>query len=52
MPVDIFFQSLNWAIIMEDRERAENENKKMQTRTSNETITLDYSFLNDEGEAW
>jgi len=52
MPIDTFFQSLNWAIVMEEREKAQNENRTMQSRTSNETITLDYGFLNDEGEAW
>jgi len=50
MPLEIFYQSLNWAIVMEEREQKERDKENLSNATSNETITLDYSFLNSEGE--
>jgi len=50
MPLGIFYQSLNWAIVMEEREQKERDKENLSNATSNETITLDYSFLNSEGE--
>jgi|TARA_R100000995_G_scaffold84523_1_gene63462 hypothetical protein len=52
MPLDIFYQSLNWAIVMEEREQQERSKERLGNETSNETITLDYSFLNSEDEEW
>ena len=52
MPLDIFYQSLNWAIVMEEREQQERSKERLGNDTSNETITLDYSFLNSEDEEW
>lgn len=52
MPIEIFNQSLNWAIVMEEKERAERNKELMENKTSNETITLDYSFLDSEEGQW
>ncbi len=52
MPIETFRQSLNWAIVMEEKDKAERDKQTMQNKTSNETITLDYSFLDSEEEQW
>jgi hypothetical protein len=43
MERDVFKQSLVWAMAVDDE-----QGKEMQERTGNETITLDYSFLQME----
>ncbi len=52
MPLDIFYQSLNWAVVMQEREDQERSKESLSNATSNETITLDYSFLNSEDGEW
>ena len=52
MPIETFRQSLNWAVVMEEKDKAERDKQTMQNKTSNETITLDYSFLDSEEEQW
>tara|TARA_R100000908_G_C3749492_1_gene144286 strand:+ start:317 stop:577 length:261 start_codon:yes stop_codon:yes gene_type:complete len=50
MGIAEFRQSLSWAIAMQDRENKERAKQKMKNETGNETITLDYSFLDSEVE--
>lgn len=50
MPMGEFRQSLSWAIAMQDRENKQRAKQKMENETGNETITLDYSFLDSEVE--
>jgi len=50
MGIAEFRQSLSWAIAMQDRENKQRAKQKMQNETGNETITLDYSFLDSEVE--
>ena len=49
MPPDIFKQSLIWALAIEEEE-AEDRNREQQKAKSNgnETVNLDYSFLDRE----
>tara|TARA_R100000152_G_C6745125_1_gene168775 strand:+ start:362 stop:640 length:279 start_codon:yes stop_codon:yes gene_type:complete len=48
MPVDIFKQSLVWALAVEDERNKEAERRQKQSSTSNETVDFDYSFLEME----
>ena len=47
MPVDIFKQSLIWALAVEEEQKKAAEKQK-QSSTSNETVDFDYSFLEME----
>ena len=46
----VFKQSLVWAMAVDDEQGKERKRLNMQERTGNETITLDYSFLQMEDE--
>ena len=48
MERDVFKQSLVWAMAVDDEQGKERKRVNMQERTGNETITLDYSFLQME----
>jgi len=48
MPINMFRQSLSWALAMQDNENKEAARANMQSQTGNETITLDYGFLDME----
>tara|TARA_R100000388_G_scaffold66915_1_gene48452 strand:+ start:63 stop:344 length:282 start_codon:yes stop_codon:yes gene_type:complete len=44
----VFQQSLVWAMAVESEQGKERQRVNMQEKTGNETITLDYSFLQME----
>ena len=48
MEKEIFTQSLAWALAVNDEEEKERKRQNMQDSTGNETVTLDYSFLDRE----
>lgn len=48
MDKEIFTQSLAWALAINDEEDKERRRGNMQDSTGNETVTLDYSFLDRE----
>jgi hypothetical protein len=48
MENEIFTQSLAWALAVQEEEEKDMRRQQMQDNTSNETVTLDYTFL--EGE--
>jgi len=48
MEDEIFTQSLAWALAVQEEEEKDMRRQQMQDNTSNETVTLDYTFL--EGE--
>jgi len=48
MERDVFKQSLVWAMAVDKEQSKERKRVNMQDRTGNETITLDYSFLQME----
>ena len=48
MPVDIFKQSLTWALAVEAEQKKAAEKRERQSSTSNETVDFDYSFLDME----
>lgn len=48
MDKEIFTQSLAWALAINDEEDKERKRQHMQDSTGNETVTLDYSFLDGE----
>jgi hypothetical protein len=48
MSVDVFKQSLIWALAVEDEQKKTAEKRERQSSTSNETVDFDYSFLEME----
>tara|TARA_R100001079_G_C4382687_1_gene123827 strand:- start:285 stop:494 length:210 start_codon:yes stop_codon:yes gene_type:complete len=48
MSIPVFQQSLTWALAMQDRDNKERARQALESKTGNETITLDYSFLDSE----
>ena len=48
MDEDIYTQSLAWALAVQEEEEKEMRRQQMQEETSNETVNLDYSFLEME----
>lgn len=48
MSPEIFNQSLSWALAIDSRNRKEQERASAQSNSGNETVTLDYSFLESE----
>lgn len=48
MDEEIYTQSLAWALAVQEEEEKEMRRQEMQSNTSNETVTLDYSFLERE----
>ena len=48
MDEDIYTQSLAWALAVQEEEEKEMRQQQMRDNTSNETVTLDYTFLESE----
>ena len=48
MEDEIFTQSLAWALAIQEEEEKETRRQQMQDNTSNETVSLDYTFLESE----
>jgi len=48
MEEDVFTQSLAWALAVQEEEEKEMRRQQMRDNTSNETVTLDYTFLESE----
>lgn len=48
MSPEIFNQSLSWALAIDSKNRKEQERASAQSNSGNETVTLDYSFLESE----
>jgi len=48
MEEDVFTQSLAWALAVQEEEEKEMRRQQMRDSTSNETVTLDYTFLESE----
>jgi len=48
MEEDIYTQSLAWALAVREEEEKEMRRQEMQSNTSNETVSLDYTFLESE----
>tara|TARA_R110002020_G_C16223265_1_gene767823 strand:+ start:613 stop:765 length:153 start_codon:yes stop_codon:yes gene_type:complete len=49
MPQEIFRQSLIWALAIEDEQEKDRQYKKQQSKSKgNETVKLDYSFLDGD----
>ena len=45
MSPEIFNQSLSWALAIDSKNRKEQERASAQSNSGNETVTLDYTFL-------
>lgn len=45
MSPEIFNQSLSWALAVDSKNRKEQERASAQSNSGNETVSLDYSFL-------
>jgi hypothetical protein len=48
MEEDIYTQSLVWALAVREEEEKETRRQQMRENTSNETVSLDYTFLESE----
>ena len=48
MEEDIYTQSLAWALAVQEEEEKEARRQQMQDETSNETVSVDYTFLETE----
>lgn len=49
MPQDLFKQSLVWALAINEEEEKERKRSEQQAKSGgNETVSLDYSFLDTE----
>lgn len=48
MEDEIFTQSLAWALAIQEEEEKETRRQQMRENTSNETVSLDYTFLESE----
>ena len=49
MDIKTFQQSLSWALAIDGEQEKQNEKDRVSSQTNNETISLDYGFLNEEG---
>lgn len=45
MSPEIFNQSLSWALAIDSKNKKEQERASAQSNSGNETVTLDYTFL-------
>tara|TARA_B100001245_G_scaffold230246_1_gene209495 strand:- start:1307 stop:1585 length:279 start_codon:yes stop_codon:yes gene_type:complete len=48
MEDDVFTQSIAWALAVQEEEEKELRRQQMQDETSNETVSVDYTFLETE----
>jgi hypothetical protein len=48
MDIKTFQQSLSWALAVDDEQEKESERARVSSQNDNETISLDYGFLNEE----
>lgn len=50
MPRHLFRQSLVWALAINEEEKIQQKQQQQKAKSrGNETVNLDYSFLDDEG---
>tara|TARA_R110000824_G_scaffold100130_2_gene238081 strand:+ start:1789 stop:2064 length:276 start_codon:yes stop_codon:yes gene_type:complete len=49
MDIKTFQQSLSWALALDGEQEKQNEKDRVSSQTNNETISLDYGFLSEEG---
>ena len=50
MPRHMFRQSLVWALAINEEEKIQQKQQQQKAKSrGNETVNLDYSFLDDEG---
>ena len=49
MDIKTFQQSLSWALAVDEEQEKESERARVSSQNDNETISLDYGFLNEEG---
>tara|TARA_R110002012_G_scaffold237383_1_gene411117 strand:+ start:4451 stop:4726 length:276 start_codon:yes stop_codon:yes gene_type:complete len=48
MDIKTFQQSLSWALAVDEEQEKESERARVSSQNNNETISLDYGFLNEE----
>tara|TARA_R100000908_G_scaffold48157_1_gene23910 strand:- start:537 stop:812 length:276 start_codon:yes stop_codon:yes gene_type:complete len=48
MDIKTFQQSLSWALAVDEEQEKESERARVSSQNNNETISLDYAFLNEE----
>jgi len=48
MDIKTFQQSLSWALAVDEEQEKESERARVSSQNDNETISLDYGFLNEE----
>jgi len=48
MDIKTFQQSLSWALAVDEEQEKESERTRVSSQNNNETISLDYAFLNEE----
>jgi len=47
---NLFTQSLSWALAIQEEEARENARQRMEANTGQEAISMDYDFLQMEGD--